>query len=164
MAPFGDVVTDSRHVRPDTLFTALRGDSYGRSLVSVEKPLDKGAGVLVVEELPDALWSRVRAEGAGRSSEFRTPTAPVAQLASAYYRHPARQLSMIGITGTNGKTTTAHVVEAILRAAGEPVGMLGTVDYRIGAKRLPAPQDHPPTPYSCTTCCTEWCLQASDTS
>ena len=136
-----DVVTDSRHVRPDTLFTALRGTRTDGHLF-LSEALDKGAGVLVVEELPDALWSRVRAEGR-TVIRVQDSHRAVAQLASAYYRHPARQLSMIGITGTNGKTTTAHVVEAILRAAGEPVGMLGTVDYRIGAKRLPAPQTTP---------------------
>ena len=136
-----DVITDSRQVQPDTLFTALRGTQTDGHLFLAEA-LDRGAGVLVVEELPDALWPRVRAEG---QTVVRVPDShrAVALLASAYYRHPARQLSMIGITGTNGKTTTAHVVEAILRAAGEPVGMLGTVDYRIGAKRMPAPQTTP---------------------
>ena len=136
-----DVVTDSRQVQPDTLFTALRGTHTDGHLF-LSEALDRGAGVLVVEELPDALWPRVRTEG---QTVVRVPDChrAVALMASAYYRHPARQLSLIGITGTNGKTTTAHVVEAILQAAGEPVGMLGTVDYRVGAKRLPAPQTTP---------------------
>ena len=136
-----DVITDSRHVQPDTLFTALRGTRTDGHLF-LSEALDRGAGALVVEELPDALWPRVRTEG---QTVVRVPDShrAVALLASAYHGHPARQLSLVGITGTNGKTTTAHVVEAILRAAGEPVGMLGTVDYRIGAKRLPAPQTTP---------------------
>lgn len=136
-----DVITDSRHVKRDTLFTALRGTRTDGHLF-LSEALDRGAGVLVVEELPDALWPRVRTEG---QTVVRVPDCQqaVAMLASAYYRHPARQLSLIGITGTNGKTTTAHVVEAILQAAGEPVGMLGTVNYRVGAKRLPAPQTTP---------------------
>ena len=135
------VITDSRHVQPDTLFTALRGTQTDGHLF-LSDALDRGAGVLVVEELPDALWPRVRTEG---QTVIQVPDChrAVAMLASAYYRHPARQLTMVGITGTNGKTTTAHVVEAILQAAGETVGMLGTVDYRIGAKRLPAPQTTP---------------------
>ena len=136
-----DVITDSRHVKRDTLFTALRGTRTDGHLF-LSEALDRGAGVLVVEELPDALWPRVRSEG---QTVVRVPDCQqaVAMLASAYYRHPARQLSLIGITGTNGKTTTAHVVEAILQAAGEPVGMLGTVNYRVGAKRVPAPQTTP---------------------
>ena len=139
--PVKDLTTDSRHVQRDTLFTALRGTRTDGHRFLAEA-LDRGAGALVVEELPAALWPRVQAEG---QTVIRVPDChqAVAMLASAYYRHPARQLSLIGITGTNGKTTTAYIVEAILQAAGESVGMLGTVDYRIGAKRLPAPQTTP---------------------
>ena len=139
--PVKDLTTDSRHVQRDTLFTALRGTRTDGHRFLAEA-LDRGAGALVVEELPAALWPRVQAEG---QTVIRVPDChqAVAVLASAYYQHPARQLSLIGITGTNGKTTTAYIVEAILQAAGESVGMLGTVDYRIGAKRLPAPQTTP---------------------
>ena len=139
--PVKDLTTDSRHVQRDTLFTALRGTRTDGHRFLAEA-LDRGAGALVVEELPAALWPRVQAEG---QTVIRVPDChqAVAMLASAYYRHPARQLSLIGITGTNGKTTTAYIVEAILQAAGESVGMLGTVDYRIGTKRLPAPQTTP---------------------
>lgn len=139
--PVTDVTTDSRRVQRDTLYTALRGTRTDGHFFLTEA-LDRGASVLVVEELPDSLWPRVQAEG---QTVIRVPDChkAVAMLASAYYRHPARRLSLIGITGTNGKTTTAYVVEAILQAAGESVGMLGTVGYHIGAQRLPAPQTTP---------------------
>ena len=139
--PVKDLTTDSRHVQRDTLFTALRGTRTDGHLFLAEA-LDRGAGALVVEELPVTLWPRVQAEG---QTVIRVPDChqAVAMLASAYYQHPARQLSLIGITGTNGKTTTAYIVEAILQAAGEAVGMLGTVGYHIGTKRLPATTDHP---------------------
>lgn len=139
--PVKDLATDSRHVQRDTLFTAMRGTRTDGHLFLAEA-LDRGASALVVEELPAPLWPRVQAEG---QTVIRVPDCrqAVAMLASAYYQHPARQLSLVGITGTNGKTTTAYIVEAILQAAGESVGILGTVDYRIGAKRLPAPQTTP---------------------
>ena len=139
--PVKDLKTDSRHVQRDTLFTALRGTRTDGHLFLAEA-LDRGAGALVVEELPATLWPRVQAEG---QTVIRVPDCyqAVAMLASAYYQHPARQLSLIGITGTNGKTTTAYIVESILQAAGESVGMLGTVGYHIGMKRLPAPQTTP---------------------
>ena len=142
--PVEQLITDSRQVQRDTLFTALRGTRTDGHLFLTEA-LDKGASVLVVEELPATLWLRVQAEG---QTVIRVPDChqAVAMLASAYHQHPARQLSLIGITGTNGKTTTAYIVEAILQAAGESVGMLGTVDYRIGAKRLPSPQTTPDAP------------------
>ena len=142
--PVEHLVTDSRQVQRDTLFTALRGTRTDGHLFLTEA-LDNGASVLVVEELPAALWPRVQAEG---QTVIRVADChqAVAMLASAYYQHPARQLSLIGITGTNGKTTTAYIVEAILQAAGASVGMLGTVDYRIGPKRLPSPQTTPDAP------------------
>lgn len=142
--PVEHLITDSRRVRRDTLFAALRGTRTDGHLFLAEA-LDKGASVLVVEELPVTLWPRVQAEG---QTVIRVPDChrAVAMLASAYYQHPARQLSLVGITGTNGKTTTAYIVEAILQAAGESVGMLGTVDYRIGTKRLPASQTTPDAP------------------
>ena len=128
----------------DALFAALRGTRTDGHLF-LNEALDRGASVLVVEELPATLWPRVQAEG---QTVIRVPDChqAVAMLASAYYRHPARQLSLIGITGTNGKTTTAYIVEAVLQAAGESVGMLGTVGYRVGTKRLPAPQTTPDAP------------------
>ena len=142
--PVEHLVTDSRQVQRDTLFTALRGTRTDGHLFLTEA-LDNGASVLVVEELPATLWPRVQAEG---QTVIRVADChqAVAMLASAYYQHPARQLSLIGITGTNGKTTTAYIVEAILQAAGESVGMLGTVDYRIGPKCLPSPQTTPDAP------------------
>ncbi len=142
--PVEHLVTDSRQVQRDTLFTALRGGRTDGHLFLTEA-LDRGANVLVVEELPATLWPRVQAEG---QTVIRVPDCrqAVAMLASAYYQHPAHQLSLIGITGTNGKTTTAYIVEAILQAAGESVGMLGTVAYHIGTQRLPATQTTPDAP------------------
>jgi UDP-N-acetylmuramyl-tripeptide synthetase len=61
------------------------------------------------------------------------------RLAAAFYGHPSRELQMIGITGTNGKTTCAYLLEAIIRAAGGKPGVIGTVNYRYGGRELPAP-------------------------
>jgi UDP-N-acetylmuramoyl-L-alanyl-D-glutamate--2,6-diaminopimelate ligase len=67
----------------------------------------------------------------------------LALLASAYYGHPGRHLRLIGITGTNGKTTTSYIIEAILQAAGQAVGVIGTVNYRIGTQEIPAAHTTP---------------------
>jgi UDP-N-acetylmuramoyl-L-alanyl-D-glutamate--2,6-diaminopimelate ligase len=61
-------------------------------------------------------------------------------LAAQFYGHPSRHTALIGITGTNGKTTTAYLIEAILQHAGFAVGVLGTIEYRCGALKLPAVQ------------------------
>jgi UDP-N-acetylmuramoyl-L-alanyl-D-glutamate--2,6-diaminopimelate ligase len=64
-------------------------------------------------------------------------------LADAYYGHPSRALTVVGITGTNGKTTTCYLVEALLGARGGLTGIIGTVQYRIGPEALPAGQTTP---------------------
>src|SRR5204863_1529499 len=67
----------------------------------------------------------------------------LARLAGAYYGHPSRQLTLVGITGTNGKTTTSYLVEALLRARGLATGVIGTIQYVLGDETRPANQ---PTP------------------
>jgi UDP-N-acetylmuramoyl-L-alanyl-D-glutamate--2,6-diaminopimelate ligase len=63
--------------------------------------------------------------------------------AANYYERPAEVLKLIGVTGTNGKTTTSFLVDSILRAAGSEVGLLGTIDYRLVREHLPAPNTTP---------------------
>jgi UDP-N-acetylmuramyl-tripeptide synthetase len=67
----------------------------------------------------------------------------MALAAAAVHHHPSRELQLVGITGTNGKTTTAYLVASIPEAAGEPAAMTGTVEYRIGAERLKAERTTP---------------------
>jgi UDP-N-acetylmuramoyl-L-alanyl-D-glutamate--2,6-diaminopimelate ligase len=66
----------------------------------------------------------------------------LARLAAAYYGHPSRALTLVGITGTNGKTTTSYLVDALLRGAG-PTGILGTIQYVVGDEVRPAGQTTP---------------------
>lgn len=135
------VVADSRQVAPGTLFVAVRGLSAdGHRFLG--DALDQGAAALVVEELPPQLEARVRREG---RTVVQVPQSrlALARMACAFYGQPSRHLRLVGVTGTNGKTTTTYVVESILQAAGMSVGVIGTVDYRFGDQRLPAPQTTP---------------------
>jgi UDP-N-acetylmuramoyl-L-alanyl-D-glutamate--2,6-diaminopimelate ligase len=132
---------DSRQVTPGALFVAVRGH-HTDGHVFLDEALDRGATVLVVEEMPAALWPRVRA-GEYTVLQVADSRKALALLASAYYGYPARHLRLVGVTGTNGKTTTTYIVEAILQAAGRAVGVLGTVNYRLGTHYLPAPQTTP---------------------
>jgi UDP-N-acetylmuramoyl-L-alanyl-D-glutamate--2,6-diaminopimelate ligase len=113
---------DSRRVRPGDLFVALRG-GYADGHKFVAQAEARGAAALLVEEpvaspLPQIVTSDSRAA--------------LATVAAALYDHPSRSIDVIGITGTDGKTTTSYLVEAILNAAGLPTGMIGTVGVRIG--------------------------------
>jgi UDP-N-acetylmuramoyl-L-alanyl-D-glutamate--2,6-diaminopimelate ligase len=128
-------------VVPETLFVALRGvHTDGHRFL--DEALERGASVLVVEELPGSLQERVQQAGC---TVVKVPNSrqALALLASAYYGHPGRRLRLIGITGTNGKTTTSYIIESILQAAGKAAGVIGTVSYRLGTQELPSTHSTP---------------------
>jgi UDP-N-acetylmuramoyl-L-alanyl-D-glutamate--2,6-diaminopimelate ligase len=70
----------------------------------------------------------------------------VAELACAFYQRPSSRLQMFGVTGTNGKTTTTYMIRDILRADGREPGLIGTVEYQIGARVIPASRTTPDAP------------------
>ena len=121
---------DSRRVRPGTLFFALRGEAAdGNDFARVA--LDAGAVAVVSDrpaqpELTD-WWIRV--ENSRRA---------LALAAGNFCGRADRKLDLIGVTGTNGKTTVCFLLEAILKAAGRRPGLLGTVEYRVGGRRFAA--------------------------
>ncbi len=133
--PVAGVAYHSQEVTPGGVFVAIPGHKTDGARF-IAQALEKGARVIVSEhELsrpPDV-------------TVVRTPHArlALAHLSAGFYDHPSRELSLIGITGTNGKTTTAFLLEAILTQAGHRVGVLGTVNYRVGERLWPAPVTTP---------------------
>ena len=132
------VTHDSRHVTPGTVFVALRGLKMDGA-VFAPQAIAAGAAAIVSESAahgtPDAAWI----------------TVPDARLALAYLAaevnsHPSQQMRVVGITGTNGKTTTAYLVSAIMEAAGIKCGLMGTVLYRIGDQEFEATRTTPEAP------------------
>lgn len=125
-----NVAYDSREVRPGALFAAIRGEKAdGHAFVG---PAVKAGTVAVMSEQPPpanlaATWVQVK-------SIRRS----LARVAANFFGHPARALRLVGITGTNGKTTTSYLLESILRAAGERAGLFGTIEYRTAAGVVPA--------------------------
>ena len=126
---------DSRRVQPGFVFFAFPGAKVdGRAFAS--QAIDKGA-IATVSELPapdgwTAPWIQV---AHGRQA--------LALAARTFYGNLDEKLSLIGITGTNGKTTTAFLLDSILRQAGKTTAMVGTIEYRMGSKTLPAPNTTP---------------------
>lgn len=126
---------DSRRVQPGTVFFAIQGEnSDGHHFVP--QALERGA-VAVVSERPAPAgfgvpWMQVPKIRRALSNAAR-----------AFYGHPERQLRLAGITGTNGKTTTAYLVASVLRAAGIGAGLFGTIEYQVAGKTLPAPNTTP---------------------
>ena len=125
---------DSRRVQPGWCFLAIRGETTdGNRYIDVA--LRAGAVAVVsdsVQPRPDVAWAQVPH---GRRA--------LARLSANFYGRPAERLSITGITGTNGKTTTAFILNAMLRAVGRKAALVGTVEYRIGEEVLPAPHTTP---------------------
>ena len=130
-----DVTHDSRQAKQGSLFVAIRGELFDAHKF-VPQVIEQGAvGVLSELERPadfNAAWIQV--EDVRRA---------MALAAAAVHHHPSRELQLVGITGTNGKTTTAYLVASIPEAAGEPVAMTGTVEYRLGKERKKAGRTTP---------------------
>jgi UDP-N-acetylmuramoyl-L-alanyl-D-glutamate--2,6-diaminopimelate ligase len=134
-APVTGVAYHSREVVPGGLFVALKGCRTDGHLY-LAASLDQGARVVVTEQeltTPKGV-TVVRVDQARLA---------LAHISAAFYDHPSRELTLVGITGTNGKTSTTYILEAILRAAGCRVGVVGTVNYRVGESTWPAPVTTP---------------------
>ena len=130
------IAYDSRKVVPGGLFVAVSGHRQDGHRF-VDQALAQGAVALAAErELPQvpAAVARITVPDSREA---------LAHLAAAFYDYPANKLRLIGITGTNGKTTTAYLLESILKASGIRVGVLGTIEYRIGSRVWPAPVTTP---------------------
>jgi len=118
-----DVTYDSRAVRPGALFVALRGaQTDGHRFVP--QAIEAGASALLVEEMPASRPAHV---AIARVPDAR---AALADVAARFFGSPARKLTLVGVTGTNGKTSTVRMIESILLAAGRPAGSLGTISVR----------------------------------
>jgi len=124
------VAYHSLDVVPGGVFVALKGlRTDGHRFLAAA--LDRGARMIVTEQdlTPPPGVTVVRVPDARLA---------LAHLSAAFYRHPSRELRLVGITGTNGKTTTTYLLEAIAAAAGGQAGVVGTVNYRVGNQSWPA--------------------------
>ncbi|MDQ6944483.1 MAG: UDP-N-acetylmuramoyl-L-alanyl-D-glutamate--2,6-diaminopimelate ligase [Candidatus Eremiobacteraeota bacterium] len=136
------IATDSRAVKPGTLFIALRGDrTDGHTFI--EEAIARGASVLVMEEsaaatgTPSASVTLSLSKGAPPVVTVADSRIAVSALADAFYDHPSHDLTVIGVTGTNGKTTTTHLIRDALEADGMPCAIIGTLGGEFREHRWP---------------------------
>lgn len=127
---------DSRRVKPGSVFVAMRGESSDGNHF-IDHAISAGAVGVVTDSASErprdgVAWAVVPH---GRRA--------LARLSANFYRKPAERIAIIGITGTNGKSTTAFLLESILKAAGRKTTLLGTIEYHIAEKVLPAPHTTP---------------------
>lgn len=135
------VVFDSRRVVPDSLFVAVRGTQVDGHAY-LREAVAQGATTIVCESLP-AAWEKVLAghavpdaatlflDGITVIQVADTATA-LGQLAAAFYGHPSRELTLVGVTGTNGKTTVTTLLHELFTRLGYKAGLLSTAEVRIG--------------------------------
>jgi UDP-N-acetylmuramoyl-L-alanyl-D-glutamate--2,6-diaminopimelate ligase len=133
--PVSDVTHDSRQAREGSLFVAVRGENVDAHRF-VDQAMGQGAvGVISEQACPanfDGAWLQV--EDARRA---------LALAAAEVHNRPSRELQLVGITGTNGKTTATYLIASIAEAAGEPSALISTVEYRIAGERIKAERTTP---------------------
>ncbi|MGZ6963187.1 MAG: UDP-N-acetylmuramoyl-L-alanyl-D-glutamate--2,6-diaminopimelate ligase [Acidimicrobiia bacterium] len=131
-----DIVLDSRRATRGALFCAIRGavtDGHDHAAAAVER----GAVALLVDRPVDVPVTQARV------ARVRAAIGPVA---ARFFAEPSRAMRVLGVTGTNGKTTTTYLLESIARAAGEPVGVIGTTGARIDGADEPIALTTPEAP------------------
>lgn len=127
---------DSRRIQPGWAFLAMRGESTDGNRY-IDAAVKNGAVAVVTDspgeqQRPQIGWAVVEH---GRKA--------LAQMSSNFYGHPAGQMKITGITGTNGKTTTTFLIESILNSSGRKSTLIGTIEYHIAGKIVPAPHTTP---------------------
>ena len=134
--PVASLTLDSRAAGPGAAFFALRGIAAdGHDYI--EKATSQGAPVVVCETLPRELSSAVTYVLVADSAEA------LGHVAAAFHGHPSRQLTLVGVTGTNGKTTCATLLHKLLRELGYHAGLLSTVQNQIDEEVIPSTHTTP---------------------
>jgi UDP-N-acetylmuramoyl-L-alanyl-D-glutamate--2,6-diaminopimelate ligase len=142
-AEIGGLEYDSRRVRPGSLFVAMQGETTdGNRYIS--KAIEQGATAIVTDS------AAVFAETARRHADIAIAEVPagggrraMAAAAANFFGHPERKLALSGVTGTNGKTTTAFLLDAMLNAVGRRTVLVGTIENHVAGVVRPAPHTTP---------------------
>lgn len=127
---------DSRRVKPGCVFVAIRGESSDGNRF-IDQAILAGAVAVMTDSAeekprPNVGWAVVQNGRRG-----------LARVSANFYKKPAERIAITGITGTNGKSTTAFLVESILTAAARKSTLIGTIEYHVAGKTLPAPHTTP---------------------
>jgi UDP-N-acetylmuramoyl-L-alanyl-D-glutamate--2,6-diaminopimelate ligase len=133
------ITHDSRHVRPGDLYVARPGE-HTHGIAHVTEAVQAGAVAVLTD--PESVPVAQRA-GASAVVSVPSPREVMGEAAAWTYGDPARDLLVLGVTGTNGKTTTAYLLDAGLRAAGRRTGLLGTIETRVDDRVLPSARTTP---------------------
>ncbi len=125
---------DSRRVKPGCVFVAMHGEASDGNRF-IDQAIRAGAVAIVTDSTAEkpregVAWAVVPH---GRRA--------LARVSANFYKRPAERIAVTGITGTNGKSTSAFLIESILTAAGRKSALIGTIEYHVAGKVYPAPRD-----------------------
>ncbi|MFN0157763.1 MAG: UDP-N-acetylmuramoyl-L-alanyl-D-glutamate--2,6-diaminopimelate ligase [Bacteroidota bacterium] len=132
---------DSRNVERGQMFVAIRGGNNDGHRY-IQNAIGNGAKVVVMEDdaaLPDSLFMHAGVVKAVVPDARKA----LALMSANFHKHPSRALQLIGVTGTNGKTTTTSLIKSIIETGGKTAGLIGTIEYRIGEETLPSTHTTP---------------------
>lgn len=131
-----DIQTDSRNVQPSSLFIAVKGTlTDGHQYIA--QAVQSGAAAVVAEQLPEARDPRVT------WVQVENSAIAAGYIAHHFYGEPSEKITLVGVTGTNGKTTIATLLYKLFTALGHPSGLISTVENIIGENRLPSTHTTP---------------------
>ncbi|MEW6410520.1 MAG: UDP-N-acetylmuramoyl-L-alanyl-D-glutamate--2,6-diaminopimelate ligase [Nitrospirota bacterium] len=135
---------DSRKTEKGNLFVAIKGYSKDGHLY-IHDATSRGASAIVIEEFHQSILNQVQDHSRKSTVFIVVPNSrrALALLSDRFYNHPSKNLRLIGITGTNGKTTTSYLIRSALHQWGRNVGLLGTVGYVIDDEIIEAPNTTP---------------------
>jgi UDP-N-acetylmuramoyl-L-alanyl-D-glutamate--2,6-diaminopimelate ligase len=122
---------NSREVRDGFLFAAIKGEKTdGHKYIGLA--LESGAKALLVEEIPKSISNSVSI------IQVEDTKSALAKISANFFRHPTKELTLVGVTGTNGKTTITYLLESIWKEMGKSAGVIGTVEYRFSGRKIPS--------------------------
>ena len=129
------ITNDSRKVRPGYLYVAIKGyKADGHNFI--KKSLECGAQAIVSEE-------KLSLDTSIPQIVVRNTRKALSSLSCCFYNNPSQKINVVGVTGTNGKTTTTFLTKSIIEKAGYEAGLIGTINYQIGGKMITAQETTP---------------------
>ncbi len=149
--PISGIASHSKQVRPGDLFVAIQGAALDGHRF-IHEAIARGAAAVITQRQRYQGGPGADAFRAGQGSTpmracpcvvVRDTREALVVMAARFYGRPAKRLRLIGVTGTNGKTTTVYLLKTMLEAAGSPTGLLGTIVHQIGDRRLPSSNTTP---------------------
>ncbi len=140
-AEIAGVEYDSRRVKPSSLFVAMRGETTDGNRY-IGKAIEAGAAAVVTDSV-EAFDETAREYPQTAVAEVAHGRRAMAGVAANFFRHPEHALALSGVTGTNGKTTTAFLLDAMLNHAGRKTVLVGTIEYHVAGEARPSPHTTP---------------------